>query len=482
MPVRSGSREQAWLLPLSLDEALAADHPVRFVAAFVDSLTNEEWAQFGIQLQGQALGAPSYPPQTLLSIFIYGFMCGVRSTRKLEAACREQLPYWWLTGRQFPDHNTLARFYDSHRSAMRLLLKRTVQTAIRAGLVDLAVQAVDGTKIAANASKSRTYSEEGLKRLLARTEEEIAELEAQSKEDLDAQPARLPKALLQAKELSDKVRSALDELALAEEKELRNLSDRDARLVKSRDGFIAGYNAQIMVSPTTKRADGTSGRIITSTAVVCDRNDTAQLLPMIDSAARMTGQRAGITLADAGYHSGANLAGCFGRGQRVLMPEAQEKALKQPFHQNAFVYDSASDSYTCPQGQTLTFSGLKRRSGRPEVRVYGASPAVCRTCPVSDLCTKNKRHGRLLEVSNQDSHLRRHRALMATEDAQATYQQRKQLPEPVFGILKEQQGARRFLRRGLENVRSEWDLLAAGFNLNTLFRHWKSQPRPALFA
>jgi transposase len=84
-------------------------------------------------------------------------MTGIRSSRKLEAACRDQVPYLWLTGWQRPDHNTLWRFYQAHRDAMRKLLKYTVATAIELDLVDLAVQAVDGTKIAANAAGDRTY-------------------------------------------------------------------------------------------------------------------------------------------------------------------------------------------------------------------------------------------------------------------------------------------------------------------------------------
>ncbi len=81
----------------------------------------------------------------------YGFMTGVRSSRKLEAGCRDQIPYLWLTGWQYPDHNTLWRFYRRHRQGMRTLFKRTVRTAVAMELVDLAVQAVDGTNLPANA-------------------------------------------------------------------------------------------------------------------------------------------------------------------------------------------------------------------------------------------------------------------------------------------------------------------------------------------
>ena len=107
-------------------------------------------------------------------------MTGVRSCRKLETACRDQIPYLWLTGWQHPDHNTLWRFYKGHRRAMRKLFERTVRTAVTMKLVDLAVQAVDGTKVSANASVYRTHDTEELRQLLNRVEAAIRDLEAQN--------------------------------------------------------------------------------------------------------------------------------------------------------------------------------------------------------------------------------------------------------------------------------------------------------------
>ena len=133
------------------------DHPARFLAAFVDDLDAEAWGSLGTDLKGDPMGAGAYHPHALLSIWLYGFMTGVRSTRKLEAACRDQVPYRWLAAMQKPNHNTLWRFYQAHRDRMRGLRRRTVRTAVTAGLVDLAVQAVDGIKIAGDASRDRTY-------------------------------------------------------------------------------------------------------------------------------------------------------------------------------------------------------------------------------------------------------------------------------------------------------------------------------------
>ncbi len=192
MPLRDMDREQMWLLPPSLDELVPLDHPARFVAEFVDALDREGWSELGVEIEGDTLGAPAYHPRALLSVWLYGFMIGVRSCRKLEAACRDQIPYLWLTGWQHPDHNTLWRFYKGHRQAMRKLFERTVRTAVTMKLVDLAVQAVDGTKVGANASVYRTHDAEELRQLLNRVEAAIRDLEAQNEAGEDTATAHLP--------------------------------------------------------------------------------------------------------------------------------------------------------------------------------------------------------------------------------------------------------------------------------------------------
>lgn len=471
MPLRPFNREQTWLLPPTLDDLLPQDHPARFVAVFVDSLDRKTRAEMGIGLRGEPLGAPAYHPEALLSVWLYGFMTGVRSCRKLEGACRDQIPYLWLTGWQHPDHNTLWRFYRDHRGAMRGLLKGTVATALKLDLVDLAVQAVDGTKVVANAAKDRTYDAKGLQKLLERTEEAILDLEAQNEGGEDAPPPRLPQELSQHQKLREQVQEAIKQVA-QEGLERVNLTDGDASLMKGRQGIIAGYNAQAVVSPLNPQVAPRSGFIITAAEVVTDPDDTAQLLPLLEQAQAMTGERAETTLSDGGYYSGENLTRCAAEGRKVVMPEGRRSSRKQPYHRDQFHYQEATDSYTCPQGQQLQFRSLKQRAGRVTVRVYQGQPGVCRSCPAFGVCTKDRRQGRKLEIGPYEEAVQRHRVWMATDEAKEVYKLRKELVEPAFGILKEQQGGRRFLLRGLAKVRAEWDLLGAAFNLRTLWRVW----------
>ena len=407
-------------------------------------------------------------------------MTGVRSSRRLEAACHDQIPLLWLTGCQRPDHNTLWRFYRSHRAAMRRLLKETVTIAMKVGYVDLALQAVDGTKVAANASGARTYDAAGLARLMERTEAAIAALEAQNETNDDAPPPAMPAELRRAQSLKERVQAAQEQLASQKKKQTRvNLTDGDAQLMKGRHGIMPAYNAQAMVSPVGTEPAKRRGVLITAVDVVDDPTDYAQLAPMLEEAEEMTGVRAGTVLADAGYHAGANLEAGHERGQTLVIPERPRGGERGTYFKDQFVYDEATDSYRCPEGQMLSFRSMGRAHGKTPIRLYRAPRGVCRACPAFGLCTKDKHSGRALWIGPHDIRLRRHRAWMETDEAGLLYAQRKGLIEPVFGIIKEQLGARRFLLRGLENVRAEFALLATAFNLRTLWKRWATGLRPA---
>jgi transposase len=471
MPLRPLNRQQTWLLPPTLNELIPDDHPARFVAMIVDSLDAATWQKLSIELEGDPLGAPAYHPRALLSVWLYGFMTGIRSSRKLEAACRDQITYLWLTGWQHPDHNTLWRFYKEHRDEMRHLFKLSVKTAVKMDLIDLAVQAIDGTKIAANAAKERTYDAKGLTKLLERTEKIIKELEKENEAGNDPAPVHLPEKLRKTEQLRTEVKAAMEELA-EEGRERINLTDGEANLMKSRQGFIAGYNLEAVVSPLKVDEAGKSGLFMTAEEAVEDPDDHNQLVPMIERAAENTGKTADLTLSDAGFHSGANLAECEKRKQVIVMPESQEQALKQPYHKDKFVYHAGTNSYECPFGQPLHFVRAKLVH-KKMTRLYRGSGVVCRKCPAFGICTKNKHQGRELQVGEYEAEIRRHREWMATKKAKEAYKQRKEIVEPAFGITKEQMGIRRFLLRGLDNVRAEASILATAFNLRTLYSAWQ---------
>ena len=473
MPLRPLNRQQVWLLPPTLDELIPDDHPARFVASFVDSLPESVWQKLGVGLEGDPLGAPAYDPRALLCVWLYGFMTGTSSSRKLEGACRDQVTYLWLTGWQHPDHNTLWRFYKGHRDEMRHIFKLTVKTAVSMNLVDIAVPAIDGTKIAANAAKDRTYDAKGLKRLLERTEEVIHALEQENESNDDSPPPHLPGKLRKAQNLRQEIKTAMEKLAAEEGKKHLNLTDADANLMKTRQVMVAGYNLQAVVSPLKEAEAGSAGMLVTAVAATQDAFDNNQLVPMIERAEEMTGQKADMTLADAGYDSGANLAKCEERNQPIAMPQAVDHELQNPYHKDKFIHDIDTDTYYCPCGQPLKYI-RNARVQKTLFRVYRASGEACRICSAFSICTKD-RYGRCILIGPFDAQLRRHRVWMATTEAKAAYSRRKELIEPVFGILKEQMGMRRFMLRGWVNVHAEVIAMATAFNLRTLCRIWQTR-------
>jgi transposase len=471
MPLRPLNRQQVWLLPPALDELVPADHPARFVATLVDSLDESVWQKLGIEIGGDPLGAPAYHPRALLSVWLYGFMTGTRSSRKLEGACRDQVTYLWLTGWQHPDHNTLWRFYKDHRHEMRHLFKLTVKTALKMDLVDMAVQAIDGTRIAANASRDRTYDAKGLRHLLERTEQAIEKLEQENEFGDDPPPLHLPENLKQAQHLEQEVKAALANLALEGRKSI-NLTDTDANLMKSRQGMVVGHNMQTVVSPLREAEAGKGGMLITAVDAVSDSFDNKQLIPMMEKAQETTGVKAEMTLADAGYDSGANLAACEERHQAIAMPQAVDHEMRLPYSKDKFIHNADSDTYYCPCGQPLKYIRMALVN-KTQYRVYQACGKVCRICKAFGECTNN-RYGRYILIGPFDAQLRRHRAWMTTPEAQTIFSQRKQLVEPVFGIIKEQMGIRRWLLRGRANVQAEANTIATAFNLRTICRVWQS--------
>ena len=228
---------------------------------------------------------------------------------------------------------------------------------------------MDGTKVVANASVNRSYDAEGLSGLLGRLDKAIDDLEAQNEAGGDAAVAHLPGELADKEVLREKVRQAMADLGSQKRHKRINLTDRDARLMKGRQGIVAGYNAQAMVS-AMKTEEGASGMLVTAVDVVDAANDNALLAPMVEQAEETTGARAQMTLADAGY----------ALWQSATVEVSRwwcDRFLKDPRTDSP----EHSDSFG-PQGQTLEFVGYSMRT---ESRCERASGAVNRRVPFSSL-------------------------------------------------------------------------------------------------
>jgi transposase len=475
MPYRAYSREQDWLLPPTLGELIPQDHAVRFVAEFVDGL---DWATIGIQVEPAALGAPAYAPQVLLAAWLYGFMTRTRSSRRLERACRENLPLMWLTGLQRPDHSTLARFYQANRPAMRSLFKATVTLAVAVGLVDFAFQAVDGTRLAAAAGRSM-HSREQLEQLLQAVDTELAAMDvSQAQEARQAETPPSPRARLGRETVRDHLQTALSEITQRAEQpggrqdvDAASSSDPEARLIKAPRGYVVGYNAQAVV-------DGKAQIVVAAAACACS-SDSEQLLPMLAEAQAMTGRAGQVVAADSGYFAMDDILQAQQAGRAVFVPQPCAKkpaATAEPaqdYSKAAFVYEPETDTYRCPAGQPLLFvHATHLEHGKPcEARVYRCEH--CGDCPAhaSGACTRSVR-GRSIKRYAHDAHLPAYQEQLRSERGRQMRRKRLHVVEPVFAATKERLGMVRFLLRGLLNAKAEWHLTCAVHNLVQLWRHW----------
>ena len=385
-------------------------------------------------------GQPAYQPQMMVSLVLYGYCVGIPSSRKIEKATYEQVPFRVLAANQHPDHDTICTFRRRHLAALAELFVQVLQLCQQAGLVKLGHVALDGTKVGANASKHKAMSYGRMKQELARLEGEVEQLLARA-EAIDTEEDALYGAGNRGDELSEELRfrqqrlerirqakAALEAQAsqeqgdqdgagddrpeatgaelrpAPEETAQRNFTDPDSRIMRdsSTKSFQQSYNCQAAVDD--------QAQVIVAADVTQQANDKAQVEPMAQQVQKNTGTLPKEVSADAGYFSEHNVSYLTEVGIDPYVATRQRK--------------HSEKSILAPRGRIPKDATAKQRMARK----------------------------------------------LRTKKGRAAYAKRKQTVEPVFGQIKEARGFRRFLLRGLEAVRAEWRLICLGHNLLKLFR------------
>ena len=460
---------QQFLFPPALEDWVPAGHPVRFLRAFVDEL---DLPALGFPVPAAVEGRPPYAPGLLLKIWLYGYFFRIRSTRRLETACREVLPLVWLCGLLVPDHNSLWRFWRDHKKALRGVFKQTVQLALRTGAVGLALQAVDGTKIQSAASDRTGWSRDRMEKLLAALEVQLEQAELKIVEEnsgVEALGIGLPAGLAQRHALREEIQKGLAQLA-ADGRGHYHRVEPEARVMKVGDTLRPAYNAQAVVDAQEN--------IIVACEATRQETDTGQLTGMIQQARENLGPLAATTttLADRGYGAGADLQAADQNGQTVLVPPLEGKpAHDNPYATQHFAYDPEQATVTCPRGERLQYEGQTQEKDKPIARYRCHST----DCPVKAQCTQDPK-GRRIEVRPHTAVVQAMRQRLAQPAGRSLYEQRGRIIEPRFGQAKHHDNLRRWTVRGLENVRTQWAMWCASWNLRVLWKRWQrgNGPQP----
>jgi transposase len=451
---------RAWKIddPLLLPVAVRDFVDEKHVATFVLNVVSDELDLAKIMAcYSSEKGQPPFHPVMMTALLLYGYCSGIYSSRRIAKACRERVDFMSIVALDPPDFRTISDFRKRHLKELGELFAQVLQLCDKAGLVKLGHVAIDGSKIKANASKHKAMSYGRMESRARELEEEVrkwlaAAEAADAEEDKlygrDKRGDELPDWVADKQKRAEKIRTAKAELeaeakAAAEAevkaradseakrqaegrkkpgkpaappspepdpKDQKNFTDPESRIMKGKDGFVQAYNGQIAVDA--------QAQIIVAQDVTQCAVDKGQLIPMVDAIEANLGRKPEQASADSGYCSEANL-------------EAMEQR--------------KIDAYVA--------TGRAKHATAEEVEEEAAA-----TTGAAGAGNSTQEAPALTRVEAM-------REKLKSGGYASPYRLRKQLPEPVFGQIKQARGFRQFLMRGAEKVRGEWALVCTAHNL-----------------
>ena len=436
--------EEALNITVTLRDCLPPDHLARFIVELIAKLDlSRFYAQYGSR------GGEPYAPEILLGLLLYGYATSVISSRKIETATYESIPFRFIAGGLHPDHDTIAQFRKTFLPEIKELFVQVLVMAQEAGVLNLENVSLDGSKIHADASKSKAVSYKRLLEIKSQLSTEVKELFALLKQ---TDPNELPEGLNIAEEIAFRqarlvnlaqakavIEARAEERYRAEkaeyeakmrereekakgtgrkprgrkpqpptpgprDKDQYNFTDPESRIMKNStdDGFDQHYNVQLVVDQASY--------LVVANTLSNHPNDYAEAIPTLDAIPDQMGKPKAAAL-DNGYFSESNIKEIEAREIEPYIATGRE-----PHHKSWRAW----------------FAEL------PAPPSEDASPTV-------KMAYK-----------------------LQTEIGKAIYSLRKSTVEPVIGIIKEILGFRQFSLRGLAVVAGEWCLVCLAFNLKRL--------------
>jgi transposase len=527
-PLRVLRRDELFLT--SLEQRLPADNFYRRLEAKLDLTFVRDWVGDKYAERGR----PSLDPVVFFKLELILFFEGLRSERKLMETADLNVAHRWYLGFGFeeplPDHSSLTRIRQRLGvDTFQRVFDRVVELCQEAGLVWGKELFFDGTKVRANADIDSLTP-----RFAQAAREHVGELfggdaaapeTASGAEPVSDEPVAAPTAL--AEEAEPPAEAPLDartmpplepedggttplprsfsgdaatdqRLATGNQAQWKLLEQRRLDPVRPPSGSPGGYRriTDFRVSTTDPDAtplnrdesgklgyndhyavDGGKARIIVGMLVTpAEVQDNQALLDLLDRARFRFQLPVKRAIADSKYATLENLRALEQRGIRAYMPIVEYRKNGRFFRQRDFTYDRETDSYRCPQGETLPYRATDYEQG---IVMYQAPAAACAACPLRSRCTDATTGRKVTRAVDEDLR-ERARELQTTEAYKKALRKRQVWVEPLFGEAKEWHQLRRFLLRGLENVNMQGLLVATGQNLKRWLAATKRGQRPAV--
>ena len=452
------SRYQSTLFPEVLDEVVGRDDPVRVIDAFVDTL---DLAELGFsKVACEETGRPPYAPGDLLKLYIYGYLHRVRASRRLAAEALRNVQVMWLINRLTPAFKTIADFRKDHAKGIVGVCRSFIVFCREQSLFGGELLAIDGTKIAAVASRKQVFTPQRIAKMNEAIERKIAEhLAAMDEADRQEVAAPIAKADVAAAVAAlqgqrAKLQARAQELAASGRNQLV-ATESEARLMRTPRGHAVAYNAQAAVDAKHK--------LVAAFDLTNQGNDLQQLHPMAVEGKAAVGAGEITVVADTGYSNGEHGALCEQDGITAIVPRPETVNPKggQYFSRDQFSYDRESDTWRCPAGETLSLFKTSKTQQKKEYRTK-----ACGGCPLKAQCTDKARRV-VVRGFYEDAREAMHQR--ATDDP-IWMKQRRETAEHPFGTMKWAMAGARFLVKGLTKAKAELALGVLSYNLKRATR------------
>lgn len=448
------NREQSYLFPVSLNDAVDADNEVRFIDVFVGSLKLEE---FGFRVDHIENGRPAYHPADLLKLFIYGYLNKVRSSRDLEKECKRNIEVMWLLKCLKPDHNTISNFRRDNPKAIKRVFRETVKIAKYFKLIGGTLIAGDSTKLRAQNSKKNNYNQKKIDRHLEYIENKLDQYNKALSESDGDDKKEIENEIKKQNQRKDNYKKIEQELKDSGQRQI-STSDPDSRHLITRNNITeVAYSAQTSVDAKNN---------IPIDYKITNNNDSKAMGNMLQRAKTILHTNQFIALYDKGYHTGSEFktADNLGIDVMVAIPTVAANAPNHKYNVENFPFDKTNDCYTCPQGEKMITNGRWHQAKTYRFKRY--TTKACKTCNAKPECSAAI-CGKAIQRSQFQEYVDRNRTHI--QENKQLYRKRQQIVEHPYGTIKRQWGFNYIItKKGIQRAEADFGFIMTAYNLRRL--------------